>query len=71
MRIRTFEGLGLGESKDVLVAKCRAWVVNVPFKKDYEKFPAEVWKAIGSHVGGRAKGCGQVSQGEQPVNSGG
>jgi hypothetical protein len=71
MRIRTFEGLGLGEPKDVLVAKCRAWVVNVPFKKDYEEFRAEVRKAIGRHVRGRAKGCGQVRQGEQHVNRGG
>jgi hypothetical protein len=36
MHIRTFEGLGLGEPKDVLVAKCRAWVVNAPFKKERE-----------------------------------
>jgi len=33
MRIRTFEGLGLGEPKDVLVAKCRASVVNVSVQK--------------------------------------
>jgi hypothetical protein len=64
MRIRTFEGFGLGKPKDVLAAKCRAWVVNVPFKKDYEEFRAEVWKGIGRHVGGRGKGCGQASQRE-------